>query len=100
MERAHLKPRAQLFVCTNVRRADDPLKSACGEHGQRVYEQLRSEVLSRGQLSKLWITRAGCLGHCPQRGCSVVLHPANAPFVNVTDADVSTLLALALEPLK
>lgn len=96
MELASLRPRAQLFVCANVRAPSDPLSSACGAHGPAVYAALKRAVAAAGCVSEVWVTRTGCLGHCPPRGCTVVLYPVNEQWVNVSESDAPALVARAL----
>jgi predicted metal-binding protein len=98
MDPAALQPAAQLFVCTNVRASGDPLASGCGEHGPAVYAALKRTVATAARTHDVWVTRTACLGHCPPRGCSVVVHPGNAQYINVTVADVPQLARRAMEP--
>jgi hypothetical protein len=86
---AGLTPRGQVFVCTNARAPDDPLRSACGAHGPEVFRALKAAQLGR---SGVWVTATGCQGHCPPAGCAVALHPDNTHLVDVTAGDVPVLL--------
>lgn len=99
MRQSTFAPRAQIFVCTNQRAEDDPLKSACGAHGTAVFDAIRSEVRARGLLAALWVTRTGCLGQCPREGCSVVVHPAGAQLVDVRVEDASAVVDLAFRAM-
>jgi predicted metal-binding protein len=98
MRVSNLRPRRQLFVCTNARAAEDPLRSGCGAVGPKVFLALKSQALRRGLTRDLWITASGCLGHCPAQGCSVVLHPANRHLIEVEFTDVAEVLQLATQP--
>lgn len=95
MKSSTLEPRAQLFVCTNARAAADPLQSGCGLAGPEVYEALRNAVAREGLLRSVWITRSGCQGLCPPRGCTVALWPAGRHVVSVEKGDAPALLGLA-----
>ena len=98
MRPSSFRPRRQLFVCTNPRGTDDPLRSGCGEEGPKVFTALKSLSLRRGVTRDLWISASRCLGHCPASGCAVSLHPENLHLVEVTAADVPEVLALATRP--
>lgn len=97
MKPARIAPRVQLFVCTNARAADDPLTSACGAHGMAVFNALRQESSRIGASGAVWITRAGCLGHCPRDGCSVVVYPRGGQWTDVREQDAPALLREAIE---
>jgi (2Fe-2S) ferredoxin len=89
---APLQPRVQVFVCGHARAADDPLRSGCGEAGPAVFAALKRATLTAGASHTVWITRTGCMGLCPPRGCSVAVEPAHRHYVEVTAADVPALL--------
>jgi predicted metal-binding protein len=97
MRPAALHPRAQLFVCTNVRRAGDPLASGCGDAGPRVFDALKRQVAQAGRIRDVWVTRTACLGHCPREGGAVAVCPGGEHFINVTEHDAGALLARALD---
>lgn len=97
MRPSTLRPRRQVFVCTNARGESDPLRSGCGEAGPGVFTALRSGALRAGLSRDLWVTRSGCLGHCPAQGCAVVLHPQNRHLVEVEVGDVAQVLHLAAD---
>lgn len=96
MKPSSIAPRVQLFVCTNVRAAEDPLKSACGAHGLPVFNALRAEASRLGVSGAVWITRSGCLGHCPRDGCSVVVYPRGGQWTDVRTEDTEALLREAI----
>ena len=96
MKASTLRPVAQLFVCVNARKPDDPLRSDCGGSGPAVFDALKRATLGAGLASKVWVTATGCLGHCPREGCSVTIQPRNEHFVEVTVDDAMGLLRRAL----
>lgn len=96
MKPAPLRPRVQLFVCTNAREASDPLRSACGTHGPRVYQALKRGVATAGRSVDVWVTRTLCLGQCPASGCAVAIQPGNEHWVDVTEGEADALLEHAL----
>lgn len=95
MRASSLRPRRQLFVCTNARADGDPLRSGCGSVGPAVFTALKGAALRRGLSRDLWITRTHCLGHCPEKGCAVALHPQNLHLIEVSVDDLAELLHLA-----
>jgi predicted metal-binding protein len=97
VRKTDLQPRIQIFVCTNVRPDGDPLASGCGAAGPGVYDALKREVMRSGRAADVWVTRTACSGHCPPRGCSVVIQPANEHWIEATGADAAVLLSRALE---
>lgn len=98
MRVTNLRPLRQIFVCTNARADGDPMQSGCGDSGPGVFVALKSAVLRRGLTRDVWVTRSGCLGHCPQRGCTVVIHPENLHLIEVEAADVAEVLHAATRP--
>jgi (2Fe-2S) ferredoxin len=100
MKPAAMKPTVQLFVCTNNRDANDPLKSGCGAHGPGVYQAMKREVARRGRMVDVWVTRTLCLGQCPPVGCSVAIEPAREQWVEVRESDVTALLDRAIGTAK
>ena len=98
MRATDLRPLRQIFVCTNALAAEDPMRSGCGASGPAVFVALKSAVLRRGLTRDVWVTGTGCLGHCPRRGCSVVIHPANEHLVEVEPGDAMQVLHAATRP--
>ncbi len=92
---ASFRPEVHFFVCTDVRPADDPMRSGCGASGPAVFAALKREALARGEAASVWVTSAGCLGHCPPSGCSVAVYPRNEHHVAVTEADAPALFQRA-----
>ncbi len=95
MRQGTMRPRAQLFVCVNARRTDDPLRSGCGDAGPALFTALKRETLRAGLATELWVTATACLGHCPRTGCSVTLHPRNEHWIEAHEADAAALLRRA-----
>jgi len=87
--REAIRPRLHLFVCAN-RRTDSPLGPGCGDHGEAVYNALKSSVTD---VAKLWITKTHCLGICPKSGCTVARYPEQKIFTDVTTEDLPALFA-------
>jgi predicted metal-binding protein len=95
---AGARPIAQVFVCTNARRPDDPLRSGCGAAGPALFTTLKRLVIDGGVASRVWVTATGCQGHCPREGCAVTLYPKNEHLVEAAETDARELLRAALTP--
>src|SRR4051812_8615654 len=91
-----IRPRLHLFVCAN-RRTESPLGPGCGDHGEAVYNALKSAVTDVG---RVWITKTHCLGICPKQGCTVARYPQQRVVTEVTPDDVSTLLTDSADPIE
>lgn len=96
MRPAVLRPVAHVFVCTNVRRANDPLRSGCGTAGPTLFTRLKRLALEGAVASRVWITATGCQGHCPKEGCAVSLYPACSHFIEAHEEDAHEILRAAL----
>ena len=92
MKLSALKPRVHLYVCTNERRAGDPLGEGCGARGAATYAALKAAVARRGLVSSVWVARTGCLGICPKEGCTVGLSPGPRYVEEVGAHDADALL--------
>ncbi|MFO0645949.1 MAG: (2Fe-2S) ferredoxin domain-containing protein [Polyangiales bacterium] len=95
MTPAPFRPAVHLFVCTNARGPNDPLRSGCGASGPAVFAALKRAALTSGEAARVWVTSTGCLGHCPPSGCSVAVYPQNEHYVTVTEADAPALFQRA-----
>lgn len=98
MRPSPLRPVAQVLVCTNARRADDPLRSACGTSGPALFSALKRLVTEGGVGGRVWVTATGCQGQCPRAGCAIALYPKNEHLIDATEADARAILRAALTP--
>jgi predicted metal-binding protein len=96
MKPSKFAPTAQMFVCTHARAPTDPLKSGCGAAGPPLFDALRALAAQVGATRDLWVSRAGCLGHCPREGCAVAVYPSGGQWIEATVADARGLLLHAL----
>jgi predicted metal-binding protein len=92
------RPIAQVFVCTNARAPDDPLRSGCGAAGPALFAALKRRVIDGGVAARVWVTATGCQGHCPRAGCAVTLHPKNEHLIEAAEPDAPDILRAALTP--
>ena len=93
-----MRPLAHVLVCTNARRPDDPLRSACGAAGPALYSALKRLVTEGGVTGRVWITATGCQGQCPRAGCAVALYPKNEHLIDATETEAREILRAALTP--
>ncbi len=84
------------FVCTNARPPGHPLPSCAPRGGQAVFAAFTRELARRGFPKNVKVTASGCLTPC-NYGPNVVVYPEGVWYANVTDADVSKLLAVHLD---
>jgi predicted metal-binding protein len=96
MKAAKFVPVAQVFVCANVRGEGDPLQSACGAHGPALFDALKAVARESGLARDLWVTRTGCLGHCPRDGCAVAVYPEGGQWLDARASDARTIALHAL----
>ncbi len=92
MKLSDVKREVQLFVCTNARRADDPLGGGCGGRGDEVHRALKDAIGRRRAWQHVWIAKASCLGVCPKVGCTVAVTPSGALLDEVTPEDADAVL--------
>jgi len=101
MREVPLTPLLHVLVCTNTREPDAPLGSGCGEAGERVYDAFKREVDRTGAHRTHWIARTRCLGVCPKRGATVIVHATwivgALVLADVEPADVPSVLIAAEE---
>ncbi|MFO0677274.1 MAG: (2Fe-2S) ferredoxin domain-containing protein [Polyangiaceae bacterium] len=76
-----------LFVCANRRDADSPLGAGCADAGEAVYAALKSEVATRGDVRRVWVTKTHCLGMCPKQGATVAAYPNRSLWIDVVEGD-------------
>ncbi len=89
---ATVAPQLHLFVCANMRDANDPLGAGCGARGEAVYARLKDEVAARRAFGSVWVTRTHCLGICPKSGCTVAEYPRGIIYRDVETGDALGLL--------
>ncbi|HET6370775.1 MAG TPA: (2Fe-2S) ferredoxin domain-containing protein [Nitrospiria bacterium] len=85
-----------IFVCTNVRSADDARGccSAKGSEGLRDY--FKAEIKKRGLKGMVRANQAGCLDACAF-GPSVVVYPEGVWYTVRTEADAREILDCHIE---
>lgn len=85
------KPVRHVFVCNNVRPADNP-KGCCAAKGsEELFLKFREQVYQRFSPKEVKVTRAKCLGACAH-GINMVVYPDNVWYAHVTEADLSEII--------
>jgi (2Fe-2S) ferredoxin len=76
-----LSYKKHVFVCVNER--ED--KSCCRNvYGYEIFKELKRFVLDNGLVNDVWVTKTGCLGFCNDVGCTIVVYPDKAWFMQTT----------------
>jgi (2Fe-2S) ferredoxin len=96
MRTAPIAPRLHLFVCANRRPPDSPLGPGCADAGEAVYAALKDEVVTRGRVTDVWVTKTQCIGICPREGATVAVYPRGRILTEVHAADARGLYAGAI----
>ena len=84
-----------LFVCTNVRKPDDPRGCCSGKGSEDVLSALKQKAHAAGLKGKVRVNKAGCLDAC-EHGISIVCYPQNVWYAHVTLADVDEIVERTL----
>ena len=83
--------RHHVFVCENVRPADDP-RGSCGCKGSaKIREALKAELKRRGLKGAVRANGAGCLDACAH-GPSMVVYPEGVWYGGVRVEDVPEIV--------
>jgi (2Fe-2S) ferredoxin len=88
---SQMRFRYHVFVCENVRPADDP-RGSCGHKGSHaIREALKAEIARRGLKGLVRANASGCLDACAY-GPTVVVYPEGIWYGGVTPADVPEIV--------
>ena len=83
--------RHHVFVCENVRPADDP-RGSCGAKGSAaIRDALKEEIGKRGLKKVVRANSAGCLDACAD-GPSIVVYPEGVWYGHVRVEDVPEIV--------
>jgi (2Fe-2S) ferredoxin len=83
-----------LFVCTNLRDADNP-KGSCAQKGsEEVAKRLKEALKTRGLAARLRACTSSCLDLC-ESGISIVQEPEHVAYGRVTLDDVDAIVDAA-----
>jgi (2Fe-2S) ferredoxin len=91
MRPASLAPYLHFLVCANRRPPDSPLGAGCSHSGDSLFEALKNEVLARGRVADVWVTKTFCLGVCPRLGATVAVYPKGLLLTEALPGDAPTL---------
>jgi (2Fe-2S) ferredoxin len=83
-----------LFVCTNLRDADNP-KGSCAQKGsEEVAKRLKEALKTKGLAGRLRACTSSCLDLC-EIGISIVQEPEHVAYGRVTLEDVDAIVDAA-----
>ncbi len=80
-----------VFVCTNLRPANNPKGSCAAKGGEEVRLRFKAELDARGLKGEVRANAAGCLDAC-ERGVSVVVYPEGVWYGRVRPEDVPEIV--------
>lgn len=80
-----------IFICTNVRKPEDPKGCCSARGGDAVRDLFKQLVHERGLKRKVRANAAGCLDQCAH-GAVVLIYPEQIWYGHVTPADVPEIL--------
>jgi len=83
--------RHHVFVCENVRPADDPRGSCGAKCGKEIRDAFKAELHRRGLKRMVRANGAGCLDACAT-GPTVVVYPEGVWYGGVSAADVNEII--------
>ncbi|MBK6766106.1 MAG: (2Fe-2S) ferredoxin domain-containing protein [bacterium] len=80
-----------IFVCENLRPADDPKGCCADKGGADLITLIRDQVKAVGLTSKVRVNSSGCLANCA-RGATIVVYPDGIWYSFVTGADIAEIV--------
>jgi len=80
-----------VFVCENVRPADNPKGCCSAKGGREVRARLKEAVARAGLHGRVRVNSAGCLGQCSD-GVTVVVYPEAVWYGHVRLEDVDRIV--------
>ena len=85
-----------LFVCTNVRKPDDPRGCCSGKGSEAVLDALKQKAHAAGLKGKVRVNKAGCMDRC-QGGPIAVVYPAGVWYTYVDERDIDEIVESHLQ---
>ncbi len=80
-----------IFVCENVRPADDP-RGCCSAKGSvEIRKKFKEEIKKRGLKGVVRANMSGCLDQCA-KGPAIVIYPEGVWYGGVTIDDVDEII--------
>jgi len=80
-----------IFVCENVRPADDPRGCCAAKGSVEIREKFKAEIKKRGLKGIVRSNKAGCLDQCA-KGPAVVIYPEAIWYGGVSIDDVDEIM--------
>jgi (2Fe-2S) ferredoxin len=85
------KLKRHIFICTNVRPADNPKGSCSAKGSELIRDKIAGELAKRGLNKMMRANKAGCLDCC-ECGPVVVVYPEQVWYGGVTPEDVEEIV--------
>jgi (2Fe-2S) ferredoxin len=83
--------RHHIFVCMNVRPADDPRGCCSAKGSEKLRDYFKAEIKRHGLSGTVRANQAGCLDACAY-GPSVVIYPEGVWYTVKTEEDAREIL--------
>src|SRR3989344_7478048 len=87
------KPELHLFVCINERPKENPTPSCCPRITPEGVTELKKWLAQNGLASRVYCTKAKCLGFCNPESSVAVLYPEGIFFKYSTIDDLKKLIS-------
>jgi len=87
--------RCHLFVCTNVRKPDDPRGCCSAKGSEAVLDAIKAKAHAAGLKGVVRVNSAGCLDACAH-GVSIVVYPQAVWYSHVTVEDAEEIVQRTL----
>lgn len=85
------KLKRHVFICTNVRAANNPKGCCAAKGGEEVRDRMAAALAKRGLNKLIRANKAGCLDAC-EFGPTVVVYPEQVWYGGVTPDDVEEIV--------
>ena len=87
-----------VFVCVN----DSETYGKCCKNvnGDTAFTELKDFVINNGLTNDIWVTKTGCLGFCNDVGCTIVVYPDRAWFMQTTVDDLKKVKEFIVDGLR
>lgn len=64
---------------------------------EKIFMTLKAEIMKRGLVHDVWVTKTGCQGLCNTVGATIVIYPQGIWLQKVTMDDVDDVLKYVSE---
>jgi len=96
--RTDMPYKKHVFVCVNERETYG--KCCKNVNGDKTFTELKDFVINNGLTNDIWVTKTGCLGFCNDFGCTIVVYPDRAWFMQTTVDDLKKVKEFIVDGLR